>query len=307
MKNDTLQIKEDKKIFKKIGYSLFTMILVVSVVQILILTVLDKLAPGIEQNPWYVGLLIGIPFYLVGFPIILLMLKKIPEGPKGEIKKVSFKNMIVVFFISMGATYIFNIVGIFINNLISIIKGSDIINPLEMLTGTSSIIPIIIFVGILSPIVEEIVFRGVLLDKLRAYGDKRAICFTALTFALFHGNLSQFFYALILGLIFGYIAIKTNSIRYNIILHIIVNIFGSVIMPALALSSNKTLVMISGLIVISFVVIGIILFLVNYKKIKFEPTENKIKKVGKKIVYWNIGMVLYYVACIGLLIYVIVV
>ena len=110
MKNDTLQIKEDKKIFKKIGYSLFTMILVVSVVQILILTVLDKLAPGIEQNPWYVGLLIGIPFYLVGFPIILLMLKKIPEGPKGEIKKVSFKNMIVVFFISMGATYIFNIV-----------------------------------------------------------------------------------------------------------------------------------------------------------------------------------------------------
>ena len=176
-----------------------------------------------------------------------------------------------------------------------------------MLTGTSSIIPIIIFVGILSPIVEEIVFRGVLLDKLRAYGDKRAICFTALTFALFHGNLSQFFYALILGLIFGYIAIKTNSIRYNIILHIIVNIFGSVIMPALALSSNKTLVMISGLIVISFVVIGIILFLVNYKKIKFEPTENKIKKVGKKIVYWNIGMVLYYVACIGLFIYVIVV
>lgn len=303
LKNETL---ETKKTFKKIGYSLFIMILVVLVVQILMLTLLDKFAPGIEQSPWYIGLLIGIPFYLAGFPIILWMLNKISSGPKSEIKKMSLKNIIVVFFISMGATYIFNIVGIFINALISIIKGSDVINPLEMIAGTSNIIPIIIFVGILSPIVEEVVFRGVLLDKLRAYGNKRAIWFTAITFALFHGNLSQFFYALILGLIFGYIAIKTNTIRYTIILHIIVNVFGSVIMPALALSEDIIFVMISGLMVIGFIVIGIILFIVNYKKIKFEPTENQIdKEVGKKVVYWNIGMILYYLACVGLFINVI--
>ena len=298
---------ETKKIFRKIGYSLFVMIAIVMVVQILMLMLLDKLAPGIEQNPWYIGLLIGIPFYGVGFPIFLLMMKKIPDGPKGEFKKMSIKDIIVVVFISIAATYIFNIVSSIINVFISMIKGSDVINPLEIIMETSTIIPTIIFVGILSPIIEEIVFRRVLLDKLRTYGDKTAIWFTALAFALFHGNLSQFFYAFVLGLIFGYIAIKTNTIRYTIIIHIAVNIFGSVIIPALALSGNETLVMAAGLLVIGFMVIAIILFIANYKKIKFELKVNEIdKQVENKIIYLNVGMILYYMACLVLFVSVIV-
>lgn len=301
------QMLQDKKTFKRIGYSLFTMIVVVMIVQIVMVTVLNQLFPGIEENPWYVGLLIGIPLYLVAFPIFLFMMKKIPNGPKGETKKMSIKDIIVVFFISMAGTYIFNIVGNMINYLISIIKGSDVINPLENLATTSNIIPTIIFVGILSPIIEEIVFRGVLLDKLRGYGDKTAIWFTALTFALFHGNLSQFFYAFILGLIFGYIAIKTNTIRYTIILHILVNIFGSVIMPGLVIGENILLIMLAGLLVIIFIVIGSILFISNYKKMKLKITENEYDKdVGSRTAYWNFGMILYYIACLGLFISVIV-
>ena len=299
---------ETKKVFRRAGFALFIMLLVTMVSQVLMTMLLNQFAPGIEESPWFFGLLIGIPFYFLGFPVFLWIMRKIPNAPKRETKKISFKNMVFIFLISMAATYIFNIVGILVNTLISFLKGTDVLNPLEGLVGTSSIIPTIIFIGILSPIIEEIVFRGVLLNKLRVYGDKTAVWFTALTFALFHGNLSQFFYALALGLIFGYLVIRTNTIRYAIILHIIVNLFGSVIMPALALSGNIVLEMSTGILVFFFIITGTILFIKNFKKIKLGSIENSIdKKVSKRTAYWNIGMIFYYIVCLGMFVSVIMV
>ena len=295
LENQKLQAK---KTFKSIGYALFTMIVLVMVSQVILIAVLNQLVPGIEKSPWYIGILVGVPFYLVGTPIFLWMMRKLPDGPKGEAKKLSIKQIVIAFFISMAASYIFNLVGIIINLLIGMIKGSDILNPLETIGEGTGIIPTIIFIGILSPIIEEVVFRGVLLDKLRGHGERRAIFFTALSFALFHGNLSQFFYAFALGLIFAYITLRTNTIRYAVLLHILVNIFGSVIMPNLALSGNEILMILGGLIVIAFIVVGSLLFSSHFKKIKLEDKKDEFdKRLSKRFAYGNPGMILYYIMC----------
>lgn len=303
MENERL---EGKKAFKRTGYALFAMLIAVMFMQVIVMVALELFAPGMQDSPWYLAFMLGIPLYLVGFPIFLLIMRKIPNGPKGEAKKMSLKNLAIMFTISMGGSYIFNLVGLGINTLISSIRDSDVVNPLETMLDGVNIIPIIIFVVILSPIVEEIIFRGVILNKLRIYGERRAIWFTALTFALFHGNLSQFFYAFILGLIFGYVAIKTNTIRYAVILHIGVNLFGSLIMPALALSENAFLANIAGLMVIIFMFAGVILFVKNYKKIDLEPKRSHSEvKVRKRFSYGNSGMIFYYIACLGLFVSVI--
>lgn len=298
------EIAERKIVFLKIGFALFAMVLAVIVVQLGMGALVGQFVPEIEESPWFIGILIGIPFYCVGFPIFLKMMKSLPDGPKGETKKMSFGHLLAMFFMSMAAAYIFNIVGLVINTIIGLIKGADVLNPLVEVLDGSGMIPIIIFVGILSPIIEEIVFRGVLLNKLRGYGDQTAICFTALTFALFHGNLSQFFYAFVLGLFFGYMAIKTNTIRYTVILHIIINMLGSVIMPGLALSGNDILIGISGLFIMIIFVAGIVLFIINVKKVKLEAEETEIDPgIRKKLTYWNVGMLLYYAACLLLFVF----
>lgn len=298
MENETLS---KRKIFTKIGYSLFGMLLAVMVAQTIISVAIQVLAPQIATSVWSIAILIGVPMYLIGFPVFLNMIRKVPNGPKGEVKKLSLGQMVVLFFISMSATYIFNIVGNMINTMIGSLKGSDVVNPLDSVINMSSLIPVIIFVVILSPIVEEIIFRGILLDKLRGYGDKTAIVFTAFTFALLHGNLSQFFYAFVLGLIFGYVALRTNTILYTIILHIIVNMFGSVIMPGLALSGNEALIVVAGALVIAFMLIGGILFIKNYKKIELNPyTEEIGEEVNKKKLYLNPGIILFYIASLML-------
>ncbi|HHX62842.1 MAG TPA: CPBP family intramembrane metalloprotease [Epulopiscium sp.] len=306
MENETMEngIVERKRVLVKIGFALFAMVLAVIVVQLILGALISQVAPGMENSPWFIGILIGIPFYCVGFPIFLGMMKKVPDGPKGETKKMSLGHLIVMFFICMAAVYIFNIVGLAINAIIGLIKGANVLNPLMEVLDSSGMIATIIFVGILSPIIEEVVFRGVLLNKLRGYGDKTAIWFTALTFALFHGNLSQFFYAFVLGLFFGYIAIKTNTIRYTVILHIVINMLGSVMMPALALSGNDILIGISGLFIIIMFIVGIILFIVNVKKVKLEAEETEIDpEIRKKLTYWNVGMLLYYAACLLLFVF----
>lgn len=295
-------IMDTKKVFGRIGLTLFVMTFVVIITQSFIAGFINGFSPDFEKSIWYNWLLIGISLYCVGFPIFLIMMRKIPNSTKGEIKKLPFSRMLVIFFICMVTTYFFNIVGQQINTLIALLKGADVINPLETIVNASSIIPTLIFAGILSPIIEEIMFRGILLDKLRMYGDKLAIWVTALTFALFHGNLSQFFYAFALGLIFAYIAVKTNTIRYTVILHVIINIVGSVVMPALALSENTGLVALAGFIIIIIFAAGITLFIMNFKKVKHDWKQMGSYEIDKKVIYGNIGMIGFYIVCLYLFI-----
>lgn len=299
------QIK-DKELFSKIAFALCIMLLLMMFAQMILGVIIKAFMPGILESPWYIGIILGIPLYCIAFPVFLWLMRDIPNGPKGQVEKISYQDFIVMFLISMGATYIFNMLSIAINYFIGLIRKTEIINPLSEMLGSSSLVPIIIFTVIIGPIIEEIIFRGVILDKLRGYGDKRAIFFTAITFALFHGNLSQFFYALALGLIFGYITIKTNTILYSVILHIGVNLFGTTIMPALSLSQTELLNNLAVLVIYFFMITGFYLFVINCKSISLN-IKKKVSdiKVSKKLAYLNRGMIFFYILSLFMIVSVI--
>ena len=84
-----------------------------------------------------------------------------------------------------------------------------------------------------------ILFRKFLIDKTIKYGAKVSIILSAVLFALFHGNLNQFFYAFLIGGFFAYVYIKTGKITYSIILHAVVNLMGSVFSIILANTINN--------------------------------------------------------------------
>ena len=71
----------------------------------------------------------------------------------------------------------------------------------------------ILRVVIIAPIVEEVIFRGLIMSGFsRNYHPAFAIFFSALLFALFHLNPWQFAAAFGLGLILGWIRIRTGSV-----------------------------------------------------------------------------------------------
>ncbi len=76
----------------------------------------------------------------------------------------------------------------------------------------------------ISPVVEEWLFRGAILNRLRPYGDSFAIAASAILFALMHNSLPQLFLALGVGSVLGWLAVRTGNLRTGILLHMLVNL-----------------------------------------------------------------------------------
>lgn len=78
---------------------------------------------------------------------------------------------------------------------------------------------------ILASFLEEIFFRGVLLERLRKYGDLFAIITSAIIFGIIHGI--RFMHATIFGIITGFLYVVGGNIRWSILFHFVINfVFG---------------------------------------------------------------------------------
>ena len=80
----------------------------------------------------------------------------------------------------------------------------------------------VIMAVFVAPILEEIVFRGVIMNNLRKHGIRVAIIINSLLFGLSHYNIEMIIPAFLAGIIFSYVAYK-YSIKYSILIHFFIN------------------------------------------------------------------------------------
>ncbi len=79
-------------------------------------------------------------------------------------------------------------------------------------------------VAVIAPIIEEPIFRGMILQGFRRnYNSFVAVFMSALLFALFHLNPWQFPATFVLGLLLGWLVVRTDSIFLSILGHSINN------------------------------------------------------------------------------------
>lgn len=80
---------------------------------------------------------------------------------------------------------------------------------------------------IVTPIVEEMVFRGLILSRLRrALPGWLSVVITALLFSACHIQITWMLYAFVLGLFFGFISLRSNSIWPSLCAHLLFNGIG---------------------------------------------------------------------------------
>lgn len=84
-------------------------------------------------------------------------------------------------------------------------------------------------VVILPPLVEETVFRGLILHYLKKGGARfwAANLIQAVLFGIYHGNLIQGIYAFCIGVLLGYLAERYNSLIIPVLVHALFNLFGT--------------------------------------------------------------------------------
>ncbi len=202
--------------------------IVISVIEVALLLILGKdVAWEIFESNYFMWAMQIIGPYLIAFPVLLLMTKNLPRA-RYKKTKMSSGEFITVFLISTGVMVLGSFISNIISGVIEAVFEIPVTNvPAELILGTPLWI-ILAVVVIIGPIVEELIFRKVFIDRMSLYGDRLAIITSSIMFGLFHGNISQLVYATALGCILGYVYTKTRSVKYSAALHMLINFFGTV-------------------------------------------------------------------------------
>ncbi|WP_374123028.1 CPBP family intramembrane glutamic endopeptidase [Leptotrichia hongkongensis] len=130
----------------------------------------------------------------------------------------------------------------------------------------------VIMAVFVAPILEEIVFRGVIMNNLRKYGIRVAIIINSLLFGLSHYNIEMIVPAFLTGIIFSYVACK-YSIKYSILIHFFINAVTKISQVLILLRVELILILVS--LFFAFLIIFLLIFFIiglakgRYKEIFF--------------------------------------
>ena len=170
------------------------------------------------------GLIITQYLLILLPPILYLIIKKIPIKTTMRFKKISIKHGILV----MCITLLMYPLAVCANTLFMILMsllGNLNIPELPTASSTSEYIILMLIISISAGICEEVFFRGFILSGYENLGKKNAIIFSSILFGIFHFNLYNLLGPIVLGLVFSYLVILTDSLYAGIIGHITNNGF----------------------------------------------------------------------------------
>lgn len=234
--------------------------------------------------------------------LAILFIHRLPNAPL-EKKSLSVKEFFAFGIMAYGLMLLGNYVG----TGLMLVMNAGAENPLSSVVTLENctfltVLDLILF----APVLEELLFRKLLLKKIARWGELPAVVFSGLVFGLFHGNFYQFFYAFLLGMLLAYVYLSTGRILYPILLHAFVNTLGSVV-PLGLMAAEAYLPSTASMVleeVVSLVLLGLgiwgIVLLVRHKK-EFTLTTCPQKGLTRWM-YGNVGTIFFLLVCIVLMI-----
>lgn len=139
--------------------------------------------------------------------------------------KYKFNNLKYIPVMAISIALSLNMFIIIINNIFNI---ENVLN--------NNILVMTLLSGIIGPIIEEILFRGIVFEELKKFNSSyKSVILCTIIFAIFHNTFIQMIYAFIIGLIILKLYIKTNNFLVCIIFHICANTVISLLFNGLVL------------------------------------------------------------------------
>ena len=313
--------KSMRRAFSRCGWSVFILTASSFVIAYLAALVIRLLyEKGInawdfyDHNSLYINEAIIALAIAVGTIVLLRMPKAVPEK-----NKISLKTFLTIACICFFVSWVGNIIGNAMLLLWNGITGNTVTNELAEILANIDAWQMIVCTVVLAPILEELFFRKLLIDRMNRFGEFPAIVISGLLFGLFHQNFSQFFYAFGVGVVLAYLYCKTGSYLLTVALHAIFNFIGGAIpsllstrvlefaekMTEVAESENVDLVLslfgdyavplliyfIYLLIIGALNITGLVLFILNIKKVVIVPSGSNLSRVEmRKAIFLNVGM-----------------
>ena len=186
----TWKKKSMKKSFSSLGWRFLIGTLIIYAVQIAVVAVVGQVKPEWLENTTINLILAVLPLYLIGMPVLIALVKQIPgEAPAKKSMKPG--QFIVALIMCYALMYCGNLVGTLITTVVGALKGSEVDNALMAYATESNMMVTFLYMVICAPILEEYIFRKLIVDRTVKYGQGVAIVLSGLMFGLFHGNLTS--------------------------------------------------------------------------------------------------------------------
>lgn len=325
------ELGQIRKHFSRLGLWYFIGTIVINVVQFAAIYLCRVLKPEWLRDVNFSIILSALPLYLIGAPALAAMVRTVP-GRKPERHPMKAGHFILALIMCFAIMYLCNIVGNVITGILGALKGGEVQNVLENTLMGANLPLVFVYTVICAPIVEEYLFRKLIVDRTIRYGQGVAVLLSGLMFGLFHGNLNQFAYTFFLGMFLAFLYVKTGNLKITIGLHMGVNFVGGVmgllLMDLLDMDrlnvilqnpgdtgtliaflmdniAGVVLLLVYDLLVYGSMLAGGILLIVSLagKRFRGEPAETVIPK-GKRFrtVILNLGMLLYCIFWISIII-----
>ncbi|MDR2162693.1 MAG: CPBP family intramembrane metalloprotease [Clostridiales Family XIII bacterium] len=182
----------------------------------------SSMGPVQEMLSTHVGL-ITIISTVAGLPVFLLLRGRrlFTTDLTRTFAPLSGMSFMKLWIIAMGAQLIFG-VGTSLINMALENSGHSVTALLEQSMKMLQTPSGLLYICLIGPIAEEIIFRGAIMRSLERFGLNFSIVISSLIFGLFHIFTVQAVFAFFMGLILGYIASR-YSIKWSIIAHILIN------------------------------------------------------------------------------------
>lgn len=181
-------------------------------------------------------LIVGILF-LIFFPILY---KKYKKYKKAE-SKLKNSNIIEPILYGITISLLYNIFIYYLNAMFNFTNRytmSDV-----------SLIVQLVSSGIIGPTLEELLFRGIIYNKLKEFNSTKVsalIC--GFIFGIIHSNIIDGLYAFLVNFVFIHLYEKYNSLKMSIIMH---------------MSLNITIILMLGFIIKGYTLFNLYLFIAS--------------------------------------------
>ena len=236
--------------------------------------------------------------------VFWMLIRKIPKS-EWQKEPLSFGALLKIFVMMYAVSSLFNLIGTAISRAAPA-GGTQQLDLIEKVVNTKLLVGFLI-PAVIGPVVEELIFRKLMIDRLHNYGETTVIVFTALCFGLFHGNLTQFVYATSVGLFLGYVYCKTGKVIDTIIMHILLNTLSSMMLLLAPMNQGNLedgailVFVVAGLLLLVglMFVTGIILIIRHLKRRDIVLDNSTSDAIPKdeilKTVYGNPGVALLFI------------
>ena len=226
------------------------------------------------------GSLIGMP---IGILVMKTVLPKFSKAP--ERRDLSFGQMLMIIVMAYGLWG----VGALLGNLPSFF-GVEMISDFTEGASTPALLVYTFYAIIGAPILEELVCRKTLLDRVHGYGQVTAAFVTALLFGLIHGNPAQFPLAFMLGLLLATVYMKTGRIVYTMLLHFLINFTAT--LPELVYYIFGADISMGWNIVVPVMIAAGIVFIIVFRKHDLLKLKRTTNPRANQDTFKNVGMLL---------------